>query len=61
MRFLLLWFSSVLLFPLSAQRGVIHLTGEDGLIDNRLREGVHDDRGFLWIATVNGLGTYQRF
>lgn len=54
-------FSSVLWFPLSAQRGVIHLTGEDGLIDNRLREGVHDDRGFLWIATVNGLGTYQRF
>ena len=63
MRFWLVLFSCTVLFQLFAQRGVIHLTGEDGLIDNRVRDVVHDDRGFLWIATANGLDRFdgQRF
>ncbi|MFY7991337.1 MAG: histidine kinase [Fluviicola sp.] len=63
MRFWLVLFSCAVMFPLFAQRGVIHLTGEDGLIDNRVRDMVHDDRGFLWIATANGLDRFdgQRF
>ena len=63
MRIWLVLFSCTVLFQLFAQRGVIHLTGEDGLIDNRVRDVVHDDRGFLWIATANGLDRFdgQRF
>lgn len=63
MRFCLFLIGCLVCVSLSAQRGVIHLTREDGLIDNRVRDVVHDDRGFLWIATANGLDRFdgQRF
>lgn len=36
-----------------------HLTTRDGLSSNRVQSVVQDDKGFLWIATMNGLQRYD--
>lgn len=36
-----------------------HLTTRDGLASNRVQSVVQDEKGFLWIATMNGLQRYD--
>lgn len=50
-------------FSLFAQRGVMHYTRENGLVTNEINDLTHDDQGFLWLATNNGVERFdgQRF
>ncbi len=62
MRFLIL-FILLLATPVFAQRGVMHYSRENGLISNEVNDLTFDSKGFLWIATNNGIDRFdgQRF
>jgi len=62
MRFLIL-FVLLMTTPVLAQRGVIHYSRENGLISNEVNDITFDSKGFLWIATNNGIDRFdgQRF
>ncbi|MCC6701985.1 MAG: histidine kinase [Fluviicola sp.] len=63
MRFgLLILFLSVFT-SLFCQRGVMHYTRENGLVSNEVNDITHDEQGFLWLATNNGIERFdgQRF
>ena len=36
-----------------------HLTTEDGLSNNSVKNIIQDNNGFLWFATLNGLNRYD--
>ena len=38
-----------------------HLTASDGLASNRVSGILRDDRGFMWISTLNGLQRYDGY
>ncbi len=40
-------------------RYVEHITVEDGLSSNMIKDVIQDDAGFLWIGTANGLNRYD--
>lgn len=42
-------------------RGFEHITVDAGLVDNYLRDILQDSRGFLWIASSNGLSRYDGY
>ncbi len=50
-------------FKLSAQRGLIQYSKENGLISNEIRDVVYDQKGFIWLATPKGIERFdgQRF
>lgn len=47
----------------SAQRGVVHYTRENGLISNEVIDVAYDRDGFIWISTTSGIDRFdgQRF
>ncbi|MCQ2607398.1 MAG: response regulator [Bacteroidales bacterium] len=40
---------------------VLHITVDDGLINGNIHQIAQDERGFIWIATENGLVRYDGF
>lgn len=59
-----LWLLFLLLnLSLSAQRGLIQYSKENGLISNEIRDVAYDQKGFIWLATPKGIERFdgQRF
>ncbi len=57
--FLILFFISGLFPALHAQEKFINLTVKNGLSSNRTASCLKDKRGFIWIATDNGICRYD--
>lgn len=62
MKYLVVCFM-VISFSAKAQRGVSNYTRESGLTSNFLTDVTYDDKGFLWIASHEGIDRFdgQRF
>lgn len=60
---LLVFWTILFCVPVFAQRGVSNYTRESGLTSNYLTDVTYDDKGFLWIATNEGIDRFdgQRF
>lgn len=60
MRFILLLILSLLSLVINAQYYPHHhFTEEDGLVDNAVQDLLIDNKGYLWIATNNGISKYD--
>ena len=60
----ILYFTLVLPYVLSAQNNDLvfeHLTIEDGLSNNFIRDIAQDSSGFMWFATEDGLNKYDGY
>ncbi|MEO1261370.1 MAG: histidine kinase [Bacteroidota bacterium] len=50
---------ALLVFPQKQQLALSHLTDENGLSSNFVTDILHDDLGYVWIATREGLNRYD--
>ena len=60
---ILCWLGCLLLSPFSAKAAIElrseRLTTADGLANNSVRYIYQDSKGFIWMATLNGLNRYD--
>jgi signal transduction histidine kinase/ligand-binding sensor domain-containing protein/DNA-binding response OmpR family regulator len=51
------------LFPLAGQNDIHfdHYSIDDGLSNSRVRSFIHDDKGFIWVGTADGLNRFDSY
>ena len=58
---ILFYLINTFIYPLHAaiEVSVTHITTEDGIANNTVRNIYQDSNGFIWLATLNGLSRYD--